>query len=203
VLRARIDDTRRELNARLDLLTRAIDHLLPGSDAVETKTVGPSSPGPTLRPGDEVFVPQLGGTYLVVEVSANGQTFKVHVNGKRVEVRRDDAWALDDAPVPTRTRAPEGDAAHTARQRPEIDPQILEIDLHGYSEDDALVTLELFLHHAFVRRAPRVRVIHGKGDGILRAAVRRELARNPLVRAIDTGPHFHGEDGVTLAELDV
>lgn len=205
-LRTRIDDTRRELNARLDLLTTAIDHLLPGLNAVETTAPAPSppsSPGPTLRPGDEVFVPQLGGTYLVVEVSANGQTFKVHVNGKRVEVRRDDAWALDDAPVPARTGAPESDASHASRKRPEFDPRILEIDLHGYSEDDALVTLELFLHHAFVRRAPRVRVIHGKGDGILRAAVRRELARNPLVRAIDTGPHFHGEDGVTLAELDV
>jgi DNA mismatch repair protein MutS2 len=89
------------------------------------------------------------------------------------------------------------------RARPELSAHIPEIDLHGFSERDALVTLELFLHHAYTQRTPRVRVIHGKGDGILRAAVRRTLARSPLVRAIDAGPHFRGDDGVTLAELDL
>jgi DNA mismatch repair protein MutS2 len=93
------------------------------------------------------------------------------------------------------------ESAHGAR--PELSAHIPEIDLHGFSERDALVTLELFLHHAYTQRTPRVRVIHGKGDGILRAAVRRALAHSPLVRAIDAGPHFRGDDGVTLAELDL
>ncbi len=50
---------------------------------------------------------------------------------------------------------------------------------------------------------PRIRIIHGKGNGILREAVRRELARNSHVRKVDVGPHYRGDDGVTLAELDV
>ena len=91
----------------------------------------------------------------------------------------------------------------TKAVQPALNADIPEIDLHGCTEDEALVTLELFLHHAFASRTPRVRVIHGKGNGILRAAVRSALARNPLVKAVDIGPHFRGDDGVTLAELDL
>ena len=150
--------------------------------------------------GEEVYVPTLGGTYTVVEVSPSGRTFKVQAGVMRVQVRQDEVWTLDaETPVPS-TGAGQGAAP---RARPELSAHIPEIDLHGFSERDALVTLELFLHHAYTQRTPRVRVIHGKGDGILRAAVRRALAQSPLVRAIDAGPHFRGDDGVTLAELDL
>jgi DNA mismatch repair protein MutS2 len=48
---------------------------------------------------------------------------------------------------------------------------------------------------------PRVRVIHGRGTGALRAAVREELARHPLVGRVDPAPPEEGGDGATLVEL--
>jgi DNA mismatch repair protein MutS2 len=47
----------------------------------------------------------------------------------------------------------------------------------------------------------RVRVIHGKGTGALRAAVREELDRHPLVERHETAGPGEGGDGATIAWL--
>lgn len=145
-------------------------------------------------------MPRLGGAYRILEIAPNGSTFTVQTGTIRVLVRRDEVWALDGAAVPPPSRKATNGAPHTY---PEISATIEEIDLHGFTEDEALITLELFLQQVYARRVTRVRIIHGKGNGILRAAVRRELARNPLVRSVESGPHFHGDEGVTLADLDL
>ena len=156
-------------------------------------------PRTDLRPGDDVYVPRLNGTYTVVESLAGADTFKVQAGPMRVELRYDEVWPLEDAPPAERSSA----RFAPSPNRPNPNPAIPSIDLHGYSEANALITLELFLHHEYARRTPRVRVIHGKGNGVLRDAVRRELTRSQLVRTVDAGPHFQGDEGVTLADLDL
>lgn len=146
-------------------------------------------------------MPHLGGTYTVVEVAPASHTFKVQYGSVRVQVRSDEVWALDEAVI--KHAKAKGMTPALSQKRPELSTAILEIDLHGYSEEDAIITLELFLHHAFAQRTPRIRIIHGKGNGTLRAAVRRELARHPLVHTVDMGPQYRGDDGVTLADLDL
>jgi len=201
VLRTQIDDVRRELNARLDTLAASVDRLLPAAPP----TASPPSertarkPRTDLRPGDDVYVPRLNGTYTVVESLAGADTFKVQAGPMRVELRYDEVWPLEDAPPIKQSST----RFASSPNRPNPNPAIPSIDLHGYSESNALITLELFLHHEYARRTPRVRVIHGKGNGILRDAVRRELTRSQLVRTVDIGPHFQGDEGVTLADLDL
>ncbi len=47
-----------------------------------------------------------------------------------------------------------------------------------------------------------VRIIHGKGTGVLRQVVRDQLRAHPLVRAWAPGPAEQGGEGVTLAYFD-
>ena len=47
----------------------------------------------------------------------------------------------------------------------------------------------------------RLRIIHGKGTGVLRAAVRKELTKHPLVKRAREGEPGEGGDGVTVAYL--
>ena len=76
-----------------------------------------------------------------------------------------------------------------------------EIDLHRLTVDEALPVLDDFLHSAFRTGLYRVRVIHGKGSGILRQEVGRYLSKHPLVKSHRLADKYHGSTGVTQVEL--
>ena len=73
----------------------------------------------------------------------------------------------------------------------------LELDLHGCTREDALYDLDMY-----VGKHPgmSIMVIHGKGDGIVKAAVRTYLGESTLVREVYHGEDLNipGGDGVTV-----
>ncbi|MBI2853078.1 MAG: Smr/MutS family protein [Chloroflexi bacterium] len=76
-----------------------------------------------------------------------------------------------------------------------------EIDLHGLRVDEALILVDKFLHQSFMAGAYRVWIIHGKGTGVLRSAVRRHLTKHPLVRRCSTADGNRGGIGATQVDL--
>lgn len=77
----------------------------------------------------------------------------------------------------------------------------MELDLRGQRADEALDQLERYLDAAYLAGLPFVRIIHGKGTGKLRQAVRESLGGNPHVRSFEPGGVSEGGDGVTVAKL--
>jgi DNA mismatch repair protein MutS2 len=67
--------------------------------------------------------------------------------------------------------------------------------------DEALERLDSYLDRAFVAGLPYVRIVHGKGTGKLRDAVRRELKGHPHIQRFEAGGISEGGDGVTVAFL--
>ncbi|MQA00122.1 MAG: endonuclease MutS2 [Dehalococcoidia bacterium] len=76
-----------------------------------------------------------------------------------------------------------------------------EIEVRGRRLDEALPEIEDFLDRAARSGRARVRLIHGKGTGTLRRAVRELLARHPLVTSYEAGVPQEGGDGVTVVYL--
>ncbi len=76
-----------------------------------------------------------------------------------------------------------------------------ELDLRGMSAEEAVATLSNFLDSAMLANLAQVRIIHGKGTGVLRKAVQEELKHNRAVKRYRLGVYGEGEDGVTIAEL--
>jgi DNA mismatch repair protein MutS2 len=76
----------------------------------------------------------------------------------------------------------------------------MEINLHGHRVEEALEKVEDLLNEASVQGVEKVRIIHGRGTGALRRAIREYLGNHPLVASAnpDPGP---SADGVTVAEL--
>jgi DNA mismatch repair protein MutS2 len=77
----------------------------------------------------------------------------------------------------------------------------IELDLRGQSAEDALEALDRHLDAAYLAGLPFVRIIHGKGTGKLRQAVRAALGQHPHVRSWESGSEKEGGDGVTVARL--
>jgi DNA mismatch repair protein MutS2 len=79
----------------------------------------------------------------------------------------------------------------------------MELDLRGQRADEALEALDRYLDAAYLAGLPFVRIIHGKGTGKLRQAVREVLAQHPHIRSYEAGGEKEGGEGVTVAKLKV
>ncbi|MEN8242362.1 MAG: endonuclease MutS2 [Chloroflexota bacterium] len=75
----------------------------------------------------------------------------------------------------------------------------VELPLRGMTVDEALEKLDSYLDQAFIAGLPYVRIVHGKGTGKLREAVRRELSGHSHIQRFEKGGINEGGDGVTVA----
>ncbi|SDA78594.1 DNA mismatch repair protein MutS2 [Butyrivibrio sp. INlla18] len=73
-----------------------------------------------------------------------------------------------------------------------------EINLIGKNSDDALAALDKYLDDAYMSHLNNVRVVHGKGAGILRQAVHQYLKGVPYVKSFKLGEFGEGDAGVTI-----
>jgi DNA mismatch repair protein MutS2 len=79
-----------------------------------------------------------------------------------------------------------------------FDPKL---DLRGMTLLDAERVLQNFLDTAMVSSANTLRIVHGKGDGVLRKMVRKKLKEYKEVQKVFHPENFEGGDGVTIVEL--
>ncbi len=75
----------------------------------------------------------------------------------------------------------------------------LEVSLRGMMVEDALDELERYLEKAYLAGLPFVRIVHGKGTGKLRAAVRDALRGHSYVKSFEEAHPNEGGEGVTVA----
>ena len=77
-----------------------------------------------------------------------------------------------------------------------------EIDVRGKRANEALDTVRDFIESAIVVNASQVRILHGKGDGILRQLIREYLSSVDLVRRYHDEHVQFGGSGITVVEFD-
>ena len=147
--------------------------------------------------GDLVDVQQLGVQGTVrslpdengeMEVAVGDVRLRIDI-GRVRRVERPDEEA-DEKPRPSRVTAQLGPMLGT-----------IELDLRGERAEDALVKVEVFLDKALRDGLSTVRIVHGKGTGVLREAVRGLLEHHPLVKSFDLEAPERGGDGATAVEL--
>lgn len=77
----------------------------------------------------------------------------------------------------------------------------LELDIRGYTVDEGIYELDSFIDRAIMSGNKSCTIIHGKGTGALKTAVRNHLRKHPSVETMRKGLYGEGEDGVTIIEL--
>jgi DNA mismatch repair protein MutS2 len=124
----------------------------------------------------------------------------------------DDKGIAEVASGPLRLRVPRTSLRPAPRQDPPIRSTRtfvqgaaqnipLQLDLRGARAEEALAELDRYLNSAAVAGYDRVRVVHGKGTGALRNAVREALASHPLVREQAPAAATEGGEGATIVKL--
>jgi DNA mismatch repair protein MutS2 len=127
-------------------------------------------------------------------------TVEVEVLGRRVRMPLRE---LEGATRPTsaerRAAAPERQPVLAiASPRGEVPYQL---DLRGLRRDQALERLEQYLEDASLLGMPEARIVHGKGTGAVRQAVRDALRRSQYVARFAPEPDASGGDGATQVWL--
>jgi len=165
------------------------------------------------------FMPQeplgLGDTVWVAGLQANGEitelagdeaevqvgSFRIRAKMGELELR---GRAADPSTGPSSLR---GDlrAGPEVREQAVSVPRVgspgLELNLLGQTIEEVLPRLDKYLNDAYLARLPQVRIIHGKGTGALRRAVRDFVTSHPLVASWRPGDRYEGEEGATVVEL--
>ncbi|HET91048.1 MAG TPA: endonuclease MutS2 [Chloroflexi bacterium] len=155
----------------------------------------PASPQRPLRSGDLVWVHPLNAQGRIIEVNGQENEAEVQMGLGRTRVR---VTALElCAPPPEEEKASERPTVHAgAAPSPGM-----RLDLRGCTVEEALAQLDLYLDNAWRAELPWVHIIHGKGTGALRRAVRDFLTTHPAVSTHELGGDKEGGAGVTIAKL--
>ena len=147
-----------------------------------------------LKPGRHVKVTDLGVEAEIVSgPDADG----------RVQLKRGN-WNIQshvDRLVPVAARANDADVRPRATWEAPAEGIPLEVNLVGLDAGEAVRTLDQGLDRAVVGGLNEVRIVHGIGRGVLRAAVERHLREHPQVASQRLGQVGEGGRGVTIARL--
>jgi DNA mismatch repair protein MutS2 len=154
-----------------------------------------------VQEGDTVHLKSLGRAGRITR-KFDDQAVEVEVGMMKMRVPVDDiaqvvARAADNPVQAARARG----INVTLREEPSSAPS--EINVIGFTVDDATREVERFIDRAFLAGMSRVRIVHGSGMGILRKALRQYLNSNPQVASVSEPPQKEGGAGATVVELKV
>ncbi len=77
-----------------------------------------------------------------------------------------------------------------------------ELDIRGMASDEAILELDRYIDNAVLSGLTTIRIIHGKGTGVLRNAVQAHLRSHKCIKTFRIGTFGEGENGVTIAEIN-
>ena len=181
-----------EMNVRQSELRRKLNE---ARDALAEPKAQVERPKPSraVRVGDTVELIRLGTRATVLEINKDG-TYTLQAGIMKISAKPDEVYLLEQAPAAQQFIQKTVREFRNQAANPEV-------DLRGMDAQEAVGTLQSFLDHAMLANLSSVRIIHGKGTGILRRAVQEELRRNKHVKEFRLGVFGEGEDGVTIATL--
>jgi len=204
VVREKMTHLRRRLEAAgqsLVVLDSAAEDLETLTEDLEESVVqpqpDPETPQRPIRLGDRVYLRTLDAEGVVTDLGES----KAEVQIGRLRVRAGlNELSLDREPGQEKKAKEKRIETTRTAALPATAPP-LELQLRGQTVDEALEVLERCLDAAYLAGMPFIRVVHGKGTGKLRQAIRAALRDNRYVAYFEPGSAGEGGEGVTVVRL--
>lgn len=182
------------------LLAKAKEQLREKAAVFDAALPEKKYPGPSPKavlPGQYVEIPKLNQKgHVLSKANADGEVY-VQAGIMKILVKISDLRVLAEP-------AESGGQTKLGHVRMEkIRAISSELDLRGKRVDEAMDETEKYLDDALIAGLKDVRIIHGKGTGVLREVVTDILKSHPGIKSYRLGGYNEGGDGVTVASLDV
>ncbi len=175
-----------------------IEKLRDMADPVTKKRDEPYALPRALKSGDTVLLADLGTEATVLSGPDSSGSYLVQAGILKTKVSADGLRLIEQPKKVTYSNG-------HRRVRPEAgrkaEPPKMELDIRGMASDEGIMETDRFLDRCVLSGLGTVTIIHGKGTGVLRKAIREHLKRHPSVRTFRPGLYGEGEDGVTVVEL--
>jgi DNA mismatch repair protein MutS2 len=202
VLRSNIDSLKSQLKKAKQPLD-AIKTIEEKIEEIETKIAAPVERKPDQSPVSNLQSLKLGERVLVGALNAEGvvtalgeSDAEVQIGSLRVRVRMAEL-------VRKSSEQTTDDRPQTIVHRPSsmVSSPGLELNLRGKLVDEGLDELEKYLERAYSAGLLFVRIVHGKGTGKMRDAVRDALKSSAYVASFEEPKDSEGGAGVTVAKM--
>lgn len=152
-----------------------------------------------LKKGDEVIIMTLGSSATLLEdpdksgnVRVQAGILQTRVKIKDLKLKEDDGITVQSGEKKMKTSTYTVSRSSSFRD---------EIDLRGMTGDEAWLAVDKYFDEAVLAGFKKVRLIHGKGTGALKAALWRFLKGDKRISSFRTGQFGEGDGGVTVVEL--
>ena len=155
-----------------------------------------------LRIGDSVKVLSMNLKGTVSTLPDARGNLAVQMGILRSQVNIKDLEKLEDEPASYKAKPSSGSRTGGSKVKMAKSYSIsAEINLIGMTSDEAIVELDKYLDDAYLAHLSPVRIVHGKGSGVLRKAVHQYLRRQKHVASYRLGEYGEGDAGVTIVEF--
>ncbi|MCL2121740.1 MAG: endonuclease MutS2 [Clostridiales bacterium] len=151
-----------------------------------------------LKPGDMVFLRKLKQKGQVLTGANSQGELTVQAGIIKLTVKRSELELLQDSPATEIAGYRTGAGSLGATKAKTINA---EMDLRGKLVEEAIQEAEKYLDDAYLAGLPQISIIHGKGTGALRKAIRDLATKHPFVASARLGAQNEGGDGVTIISL--
>lgn len=148
-----------------------------------------------LRLGQKVYVKSFDAEGFVESLPDSKGNLTVRIGIMKLSVNISDVFEIEEE---TATKNLVSSKKAVEVNQKSID---MSIDVRGKTSDDAILEVDKYLDDAYTAGLKQVTIIHGKGTGVLRQAIRNFLRRHPHVKSFRDGTYGEGEQGVTVVEL--
>lgn len=177
----------------MDAIDSASDPIVGAYDPDEDYTL----PRP-LKIGDTVIIADMGNEATVVTLKDKKGLVTVQMGTMKTRIKEENLRLAEGH----KKTAPKTRNVHTGKLESKVNMSAnTSLDLRGMNVEEGLLELDRFIDHALRMGISEFTVIHGKGTGVLRSAVREYLKKSKFVKSHRLGTFGEGEDGVSIVTL--
>ena len=150
----------------------------------------------TVTLGQDVELVAMHQTGTVITLPDSKGNFQVRVGIMKLTTNLKDVRIRQEKKEDKKVKKSSGSSGFSKTM--ELSP---ELDVRGETVDSATLLIDKFLDDAILSSLGQVRIIHGKGTGLLRQGIHSYLKRLSYVKSYRLGVFGEGDSGVTVVEL--